>query len=208
MTDDLELRLRAADPSPAERAVDDARSPRARALMEHVMNSPEAPKTISLDARSPLPRRRRGLIIGAAAAVVIAMALGAALVSSGDDGRSSVTIAAPAPAGGPVMSSCIALSPDVLSAVDLAFDGTVTKVDGDQVILAVSRWFKGGTSDDVVVTQQAAGDAPSTIEMDGVVLNEGGHYLVSATGGVVNGCGFSGNHTEELLDLYEQAFPR
>lgn len=172
------------------------------------MNDPGAPKLISLNPRSPFPLGRRGLIIGAAAAVVIAMALGAWLIKTGGDGRSSVTIAAPASAGGQTMSSCIALSPDVLSAVDLAFDGTVTKVDGDQVTLAVSRWFKGGTSDDVVVTQPAAGDAPSSIELDGVELHQGGHYLVSATGGVVNGCGLSGDYSNELLDIYEQAFPR
>ena len=206
MTDDIELRLRAADPSPSTRAVDDARSPRARALMERVMSDLRTPNPIPLDSPSA-HARPRALMIGAAAAVVIALALGAALIKGGDDGRSSVTIAAPAPAGGPVMNSCIALTPEILAAVDLAFDGVVTKVDGAEVTLAVSKWFKGGTSDDVVVTQSAIGDAPSSIEMDSVKLTDGGHFLVSATGGVVNGCGLSGEYSDDLSALYHQAFP-
>lgn len=172
------------------------------------MNDPEAPELVSLDARPSRPLGRRGMMIGAAAAVVIAIALGAALIKTGDDGRSSVTIAAPAPAGSPTTNSCIALTPGVLAAADLAFDGTVTKIDGTQVILAVSGWFKGGTSDDVIVTQPADTDAPSSIDMDGVELRQGGRYLVSASAGVVIGCRFSGEYSDDLRALYEQAFPR
>jgi hypothetical protein len=104
------------------------------------------------------------------------------------------------------MGMCIQLTPEVLEPVDLAFDGTVTKIDGEQVTLAVGTWFKGGDSDDVVVTQDKAATAAQMIELDGVLLEEGKRYLVSATGGVVNGCGFSGEHSAQLEGIFREAF--
>lgn len=206
MTDDLELRLRAADPSPSTRPVDDARSPRARALMERVMTDPGTTTPISLDGPRPSRPGRRVLAVGAAAAVVAAITIGAVALN-GDDARSSVTIAAPAPAGGPSMGMCIQLTPDVLAPVDMALDGTVTKIEGDQVTLAVSTWFKGGDSDDVIITQDAATLEGQMLELDGIRLEEGKRYLVTATDGLINGCGFSGEYSDELNDIFREAFP-
>ncbi|MEX2293382.1 MAG: hypothetical protein WD691_06295 [Acidimicrobiales bacterium] len=205
MTDDLELRLRAADPSPATQDVDDARNPRARALMEHVMTDPGMTTPIPLDDKRSTGPARRGLAIGAAAAVVLAIAIGAVALRD-DDSRSATTIAAPAPTGGPSMGMCMQLTPEVLAPVDLAFDGTVTQIDGEQVTLAVSTWFKGGESDDVVVTQDKEATEAQMIELDGIQLEEGHRYLVTATGGLVNGCGFSGEYSEELHDIFSEAF--
>lgn len=205
MTDDLELRLRAADPSPATQDVDDARSPRARALMERVMTDPGMTTPIPMNGKRSAGVPRQWLAAGAAAAVVIAIAIGAVALRD-DSTRSSVTIAAPAATGGPTMGMCIQLTPEGLSPVDLAFDGTVTKVEGDQVTLDVGTWFKGGDTDDVVITQDAATLEGQMLELDGIRLEEGKRYLVSATNGEINGCGFSGEYSDELNTIFTEAF--
>ena len=43
--------------------------------------------------------------------------------------------------------------------------------------------------------------------LDGVDFGQGQRYLLTATGGVVNGCGFSGPATPELERAFDEAFP-
>ena len=85
MTDELEQRLRAADPAPATVPVDSPRSPRARTLVEQLMTDTE----ISLDPPRTAPSRRWAAIIAAAAAVVIAVGV-AMSVGGGSDDRAGV----------------------------------------------------------------------------------------------------------------------
>lgn len=99
-------------------------------------------------------------------------------------------------------AKCMMVSPEVLAQMDTAFEGTVTAIEGDQVTLEVDRWFAGGESDTVVVTQQ-----DTAISVPVVEFEEGGTYLVSATDGVVSMCGFSAESSPELSATYEQAFP-
>ena len=42
--------------------------------------------------------------------------------------------------------------------------------------------------------------------LDGVELVAGEEYLLTATDGVVNGCGFSGPSTPELEAAFDEAF--
>ena len=51
--------------------------------------------------------------------------------------------------------------------------------------------------------------APEGLEalIGGVTFEPGQQYLITATDGVVNYCGFSGPATPELQALFDQAFP-
>jgi len=51
--------------------------------------------------------------------------------------------------------------------------------------------------------------APEGMEalIGGVTFEPGQQYLITATDGVVNYCGFSGPATPELQALFDQAFP-
>ena len=104
--------------------------------------------------------------------------------------------------GGDQMMSCLAFDPAVLADMPVAFEGTATAVEGDSVRLDVDRWFKGGETDEVVLL------APQGLEalIAGIPFEVGGQYLVSATDGQVNYCGFSGESTPELLAGFEAAF--
>ena len=93
---------------------------------------------------------------------------------------------------------------EVLSGADVAFDATVTAVDGDQVTLTPSAWYAGSPTDTVEVT------APSEQMQEvasGVVFRTGERYLVSATDGRVSLCGFSAPYSDELAAVYAEAFP-
>lgn len=197
MTDELEQRLRAADPVPPTVPVDSSRSPRARTLVEHLMT--ETP--ISLD--SPRATRpRRWAIVAAAAAVVLAV--GVAVSLSGDeDGGTSLALTAPD--DGTTMGSCIQMTPEILrDAAQVAFEGTVTEIDRSSATLSVDRWFAGEEVDEVVVTGP---DGAETALLGGVVLEAGGQYLISAQDGAVLSCGMSGEASDANLEgLFEAAF--
>ena len=48
--------------------------------------------------------------------------------------------------------------------------------------------------------------ATTSVALDGVEFTQGKQYLVAATNGSVNGCGFSGPADPQLTAAYEQAF--
>lgn len=205
MTDELEQRLRASDPAPPTRAVDPARTPRARDLMERVMTDLDPSTPIPIDGR-PTRSPRPGRLLVAAAAVALVAGVGAIALNGGDDQRTTARLAIEA-SNPVVMGSCLALTPDVLAEVDAAFDGTVTDISGDEVTLAVSRWFTGGDADDVVIRQDpGAAGGNQTATVYGVEFAVGERYLVTATAGLVNGCGWSGPYDADLEAIFEQAF--
>jgi hypothetical protein len=49
-------------------------------------------------------------------------------------------------------------------------------------------------------------DGQTSVALDGVSFEQGKRYLVAATEGTVNGCGFSGPATPELQKSYDEAF--
>jgi hypothetical protein len=198
VTDELEQRLRAADPVPATVPVDSPRSLRARTLVEQLMTDSE----ISLDPpRSAGPRR--WALVAAAAAVVVAVGVAVSL-SGGDDGGgapSSLALSVPA---GDAMAMCMQVSPELLRDADqVAFEGTVTQLDGRVATLSVDRWFAGEEVDEVVVTGAAENEVAL---LGGVIFEDGGHYLISAVDGDVRSCGLSGEVTPELQAIYDEAF--
>ena len=100
------------------------------------------------------------------------------------------------------LASCLALTPELLRDVPLAFAGTVTTVEGEHATLRVDEWFVGG---DATAVSLFAPDGFEAL-IGGIDFEEGKSYLVSAYDGVVNYCGFSGEETPELRAIYDEAF--
>ena len=198
MTDELEQRLRAADPVPSAVPVDSARSPRARTLMERAMTDTQ----ITLD-RPQAPRSRRWAF-AAAAAVAAVVGVGVAVTAGDDGGDEAPTTLALTAGADDALASCLAITPDILrDASEVAFAGTVVEIDGATVTLSVDRSYKGAEVDQVVVSAPPESNAAL---LGGVTFEDGGHYLISATGGVVGSCGLSDVASPQLEALYEDAF--
>jgi hypothetical protein len=170
-----------------------------RQLLEEIMSNPkvERPGSGTLT--------KRPWFVAAAAVAVVVVAIGAVGVLNGDGGGDPIAATPPLElnAGGDnVMSSCIAFSVEFLAPMPVAFEGTVVASEGDSVTLDVDRWFKGGEASQVVLR------APQGLEalIDGIAFEVGSQYLITATDGNVNYCGFSAKSTPEMRAAFEEAF--
>lgn len=199
MTDELRDRLARLDPMHSGVPTEPATTESSRQLLEDIMTTPikERPE--------PTKAPRRSWTIGIAAASALVLAVAAGLAFTSGDGA---PIATGPPlelvaGGGDAIQSCIAFSVAELDAVaEIAFEGTVTAVDGDTVTLAVDTWHRGEKHSEVIL------NAPQGLEalIDGIAFAEGDQYLISAQGGNVNYCGFSGPSTPEYRAAFEAAF--
>lgn len=181
----------------------------------------------SQDTRSDRAERRSPLVwVAAAAAVVVIAGASFAALRGGDDvqaptaqeptsqapGSDDPAPAQPTAEPGSTTAlvapdvanaKCLVPNAQVLRANSLAFDGTVTSIEADQVTLAPTTWFKGTPSETVTVT------APSKQMQEllvGVDFQVGGRYLVTAFQDTVTLCGFSAAYTDELGQLYQDAY--
>ena len=110
-----------------------------------------------------------------------------------------VTLQAPT-----VGAKCAAPSPEILSQFDTVFSGTVTAIDGDVVTLTPDEVFAGESADEVEIV--GAGPGPRALG-EQVAFEVGQTYYVSAMGGQVSACGYSGVTTDsELEQLIDVAF--
>jgi hypothetical protein len=181
--------------------------------MEKIMNTPLSEREESLsESTTPHPRsiganrRRMGVLLGMAAAAVVAVG-GAVIVGTGG-GSDSTEVATGPPielslGGSNVMSSCMVFDVALLADMSPAFAGTATSVDGETVTLTVDRWYTGGDADTVVL--KGAAGSPALI--DGFEFEVGQQYLITAAEGNVNFCGYSGPATPELTAAFDAAFP-
>ena len=191
---DLLRRMQAADPARKIRTADS----RIPDLVEATLS------TTSDEVKS----RSRRSAPAVAAAVLLAVGGGTyAFVGQGDGpgtaGESTVTTLAMPDAGtGTSTASCIQFDVNHLRDMPVAFSGTATEVTDDAVTLEVDRWYRGG---DGAVVQLANYD-PENVSLDGLVFIQGDRYLITATDGTVNSCGFSGHWSEELQDAFQIAF--
>ncbi len=192
MTDELRNRLRRLDPMASDVPTEPVTTESSRQLLEEIMTTPSAEQPGS----SGTPNKRPWLVAVAAAAVVI-VAIGAVGVFS----QGSPPLALNAGGEDP-MAMCIVFSVEELAKAPVAFEGTVTSVDGDSVTLDVDTWFKGGDASQVTLT------APQGMEalIAGIPFEVGGQYLITAYDGNVNYCGFSGESTPEMRAAFEEAF--
>jgi hypothetical protein len=204
----LRTRLSRLDPAGPSVPVDPATSPRAAVLMERAMQS-----TDLAPVEHPTPqRRRRGPVLWVAATAVAAAAVVLGVLFLGGTGSTGgsggaqpdepSTLALSLPPSN-AATSCIQFDVTYLRDTQVAFGGTVTHIDAEQVTLDVDRWYKGGDADVVTLAQP---DAHSSAALDGVDFRAGERYLVTAYEGIVSGCGFSGPATPQLEDAFDQAF--
>lgn len=101
------------------------------------------------------------------------------------------------------MASCLPVTTEYLAEMSPAFAGTVTDVGDDTVTLHVNRWYAGNGPEEVLLTIPAGAVASLIGEID---FREGVTYLITATDGTVNMCGFSGEATTELQAAFDAAF--
>jgi hypothetical protein len=198
MDDTTERRLRDADPL-ARRTTDDSRD-------QDWLRDTAA----SAASQPPRSTRRRGvMLVAAAAAVVLAATAGGLLLRGGDEPAEKPPVAAPATVtdlampGNNISTMCLAFSVEELAKAPVALGGEVTEISGDEVLIDVEQWFRGGDSDQVRLTAQ---DTSMTSLGYSIDFQVGERYLLTAYDGVVNICGFSGPWTQELGDAYAQAF--
>jgi hypothetical protein len=185
-------------------------------LLEDTMND-------AADTSGTTPVRRRGPAtwLGAAAAVAVIAGGGFAVASSlGDDDPrdlqagdpstpASTTAAEPVvvrlEAPSALAPRCAMPTPEILSQFDTAFSGTVTAIEGDVVTLAPAEVFAGESADEIEVV----GASPNLrLALGGQVDFEVGQtYYVSASGGQVSACGYSGSTSDsQLSQIYDLAF--
>ena len=204
MSDELRERLARLDPMHSGVPTEPTTTESSQELLETIMSTP----TKQPAEQSAAPSHRVWTVaVAAVAALVLAVAGGIAIFGNED----SPPVANEAPlelnaGGGDTLSSCIMFSPEELERVaEIAFEGTVTAVDGDTVALTVDQWFRGGDDVSQVVLRAPQG---MVALIDGIAFEVGSQYLISAQGGTVNYCGFSGVSTPELRSGFEAAFPQ
>lgn len=205
MTDDeLQERLRAADPAASLPPADPNRTAR---LLEDTMRD-----DLSTESRATGARGRGPLtwLLAAVAVLVIAGvgAFGVAMLA--DDERAPraedpVTVTAlRAPAAPAYAARCMAPSARTIAQQSIALEGTVDDINDDLVTLTPTRWYHGAPTDQVTITAPA----PRLADLIGAARFEvGGSYLVSATHGQVTVCGLTAPYSAELAALYAEAFP-
>lgn len=197
----LERRLRDADPAANRPDIDQDRDQ--RWLLESARG---------VMSGKPGARRHGALLIGVvAAASVLAVAVsGSLLLRDSTDGQaasqdSALTVTDLALGrDAPTMARCIPFSVGLLADMPIAFSGEVTQREGDDVLITVDTWYRGPQTDQV---RLVAPDMSMTSLGDTAVdFRQGSRYLVTATNGVVNYCGFSGLWTQERANEFAAAF--
>lgn len=204
MTDELERRLRAADPAASLSPADPDRVAR---LLEDVMSTEPTTENRASGTRDRGPLT--WLVAAAAAVIIGGVGLYAVLGHDDDpaapptaaDSQTVTELGAPAPAA--YEAKCMVPNAETLAQQDVAFDGTVTTMADGVVTLQVSEWYAGGPTD---LARVQAPPADLQRLVGAVGFEEGGRYLVSASDGQVTVCGFSDEWSQGLADLYDQAF--
>lgn len=149
------------------------------------------------------PSRRTWLPIAGGAVAIAALLAGLVFLGGGEDAARQEQALDLNAGGEDATASCIAFTPQELANVaEIAFEGTVISVDGPEVRLSVDQWYKGSGQGEVVL------NAPLGMEalIGGIPFVEGNQYLISAQGGNVNYCGFSGPSSPEYRSSFEEAF--
>jgi hypothetical protein len=193
VSDNLRNRMQGIDPMATGKPIEPVTSESSRHLLEDVMAT-EIKESVE---QGP---RRGPWYMAAAAALVLVVGGYAAFSGGGEPAGPPLELALPG--GDTTMGSCIQFSVDILADMPLAFEGTAVGSADGKVTLDVDHWYKGGDAAQVVLT---AGPAQPAL-IGGVDFVEGEQYLVTATGGNVNACGFSGPSTAELKTAFDQAF--
>lgn len=168
--------------------------------------SDQVEATMSTTRVEPKSRPRRWAPAMAAAATLAVIGGGAYTILGGNDPASTpdptaITLSVPTGTGTSI-SSCIPFDVQYLRDMPVAFSGSATEVGEDSITLEVDRWYTGGDADVVQLTNYDR----STVSLDGFAFEQGDRYLVTATDGTVNFCGYSGPWNQERADAFDEAF--
>ena len=201
--DQLKQLIRTTDQAPADRPLLALRTPVA-AMVEAVVS--DEPFVRSRD-----PRHMWWPITLAAAVVIAAVAVVVTVTTrddSSDTGnrraKTVLQLALPA-SDGTSIGSCVPFSVQVLADMPVAFAATATDVSGEAITLDVDHWYRGGRADQVRLT---APDA-SRVSLQGAIdFSSGTRYLITATNGTLNYCGYSGKWSAALERRFQDAFNR
>jgi hypothetical protein len=202
--DEAELRLRAADPAGPSRALPPPRVERAE-LLEGIMSTTTEPVAQAPSSKSSRPR----WLLAAAAVIMIAAAGTTIALTVGNDSghhpsaaKTVKTLKLPSVRPGGT-ASCIRFTIGILRDKQVAFDGTAIEVTDNDVLLTVNHWYKGGNADEVRLENNPS---PGIALEGGVEFKTGHRYLVTATNGTVNICGYTAEWSADLANSFRQAF--
>jgi len=200
VTEELRNSLKRLDPMQAAVSTESPTTESSRHRMERVMSTTTHLTTPPSGARAP-----KRWVPALATLVVAAVTVG--VFTFGGRGADPVAVAGPplelSLGDSSVLASCIVFDVAILRDMPMAFEGTVTAVDGARGTLTVDHWYKGGDAAEAVLT----GESEDMVSLIGAFpLEVGSSYLVTATDGNVNFCGYSGPATPELRGYFEEAF--
>jgi len=183
--------LRRADPARSRRPQPSDSKARVWARIQEVTMEPTS---------NPTASRRPIWAVGAAAIVAVAVAAVAVLVNAG-----GVTPPSPTDDPGTGIGSCVeSYSVETLAEREVAFDGTVTAIDGDDVTFAVNEAFAGVDGDEITLT--ASGMTGTAItSAGGPTLAVGERYLVAGDGGFAWACGFTQPYDPGVAEDWAEA---
>lgn len=170
------------------------------------MTDPDADHRVESPKSTP---SRWGVKIAVAAALVVAVAAGIVVASSRDTddetAQPPVTSGTPVTPGGPAASCVEVYDLETLAGREFAFDGTVERVEGDEVTFAVNEWFHGG-SEETVTLAGAATLSGVTSAGPSADLDAGTRLLVAGDGGFAWSCGFTQPYDPEVARDWDEAF--
>lgn len=213
-TDEV-TRLRAADPVHGM-SMPEPSDANGRALFQRITSSNGATNG---DGRQT-PAGHRVLLV--AAGIAVLALLGGGVVSLLRTDRTDVDIAGiqPTPTpmattatAGPItpggaVGSCVEVyDKQTLANRELAFDGTLKRVNGDRATFSVNEWYRGGDSDEVTLAG-AATFSGITSAGPAVMLEPGTRLLVAGDGQFVWSCGFTQPYNASVARQWQDIFDR
>lgn len=154
------------------------------------------------------PVRRRFALAASAAVAVAALVVASIAVFGGSDTAPDELIAGGEQivGGEPIASAALCVEfydLDTLAGREVAFDGTLASIDGDQVTFTVNRWFTGGSGGETTLN---ANGLTGITSLGGPGLEPGQRYLVSGSGGFVWACGFTMTYDTAIANQWATVF--
>ncbi len=186
-----------------------ADGPHARALYEEIVAMPTdtghrpAPAT-------PTPRRRLAVSVLALVAIGVGTVIGLNLISSPTVQPDPAPVASdPDPGevqGGGFASCAFEYTPETLAERELAFDGVITGVDGDDITFDVGEVFTGEVGDTVTLGGGVLLVGGGTVSAGESDLAVGDRALVAGDGGFAWACGFTQPYDDGVAAQWRATF--
>ena len=207
--DELSL-LRAADPA-THFLLPSADDRQADALFEVITMSNNAEE---LDLRHAPVRRSLLLLAAGLAALGLVGAFAVSVLRTSADPPAgdiagthptSSSTEGPVTSGGPALGSCVeTYDLETLANRELAFDGTVARLEGDAVTFEVNDWYRGGDGAEITL---AGASALSGLTSAGsaTTLEPGARLLVAGDGGFAWSCGFTQPYDPAVAQKWQRA---